>query len=292
LVLVTIAAPALGALFALGWSTVRVPDGFTLAIAAGMYLLSAIGIEVGFHRALAHRAFRCGGALRGVLGVLGSMAAQGPLLYWVAVHRQHHRHADAALDPHSPRPAGPAAFWHAHIGWMFASRPLRLAALTDLLRDPVSMAVHRTYLVWVVAGLGIPVVAGLARSGPLGALDGFIYGGLVRMFLQHHVTWSLNSFAHLWGARPNATRDASGNLWVLALPTLGAAWHNNHHAFPSSASNDFRWWQLDPGAWLIRAAARLGWVWDVRAPDGRLAGAIGDPPAGLKTTAREQAPIE
>ncbi len=237
-----------------------------------LYVLTALGIEVGYHRLFTHRAFKCAPATRFGLGVLAAMAGEGPVFFWVATHREHHRFCDKDGDPHSPHPAGFAAFWHAHIGWLIQAGDK--AAPKDLIADPTSRLLDRTYLVWFSMGLVLPAVIGSVFDGSRGALEGFLWGGLVRMFLCHQFSWSLNSLAHLIGARPYTTTDGSRNVWFLALPTLGAAWHNNHHAFPTSASNDHEWWQLDLSAWIIRAAERAGLVWDVRKPKLKLSNVI------------------
>lgn len=266
LVAAMVGLPPLGvvatAILAVHWGSVLPAS---LWLFATFYLASAIGAEVGFHRYFSHRAFKCGPTVRLVLGIFGSIAGQGPVLYWAAIHREHHRFADTEQDPHAPLPRGLSGFLRAHVGWLFASRPPDIGrALPDLLRDRVTLFVQRHYMLWFVGGLLLPAAIGGLLAGARGALEGFLWGGLVRVFVNHHVTWSVNSVCHLAGARPNATRDRSGNVWLLALPTLGGAWHNNHHAYPASATNDFHWWQLDPGAWLIRGGAACGLVWDVR----------------------------
>ena len=124
--------------------------------------------------------------------------------------------------------------------------------------------VDRTFVLWVLAGLAFPFVLGVVLTGTLvGGLTGLLWGGAVRMFLLHHATFSINSLCHFFGRRSFATSDESRNLLWLALPTLGEAWHNNHHAFPTSARHGLRWWQLDPSAWLIAGLERVGLVWDV-----------------------------
>lgn len=269
LVLSMVIAPALGALGAVGLAIWRGQVSTSALILFGaFYLISAIGVEIGLHRYFSHRTFKCGPVVRFLLGAFGSMAGQGPVLFWAAVHREHHRFADTELDPHAPGPrGGVTGFWRAHIAWLFTPRVLQMSkVLPDLIRDPTTLLIQRTYGYWLLAGLAAPALLGGALGGPYGALEGFLWGGLVRMFVNHHVTWSINSVCHTFGARPNPTRDNSRNVWLLALPSLGGAWHNNHHALPRSATNDFQAWQLDPGAWIIRSAAKLGWVWDVREP--------------------------
>jgi stearoyl-CoA desaturase (Delta-9 desaturase) len=278
-VLLMVLTPALGvvaaAIFALWRGGV---SGVAITLFFVFYIMSGIGVEIGFHRYFSHRAFKCSPRLRLVLGMLGSMAGQGPVLFWAIVHRQHHHFSDTPLDPHTPHAGGLRGFWRAHIGWMFAVSPLDFSAYgADLVRDAVTVQVHRLYLVCHALGLGVPALIGGLYAGLPGAVEGLLWGGFVRIFVNHHVTWSINSLCHLWGSSPNATKDQSRNLWPLALPSLGGAWHNNHHACPASAINTFRWWQLDPGAWIIRGAEALGLVWDVKVPPRRVLDSGGAP---------------
>ncbi|MGA2319161.1 MAG: acyl-CoA desaturase [Solirubrobacteraceae bacterium] len=246
------------------------PDLVVLAIT---YLLTGAGITVGFHRLLTHRSFKTSPALRALFAVLGSAAIEGPVIEWVSNHRKHHRFSDRPGDPHSPH-VDHASGWrgamsglfHAHVGWIFADGPLadRERYAKDLLADPLVSFIDRTFLVWVLAGLAFPFALGLALSGSIfGGLTGLLWGGAVRIFFLHHATFSINSLCHFFGRRRFATGDESRNLLWLSLPTLGEAWHNNHHAFPSSARHGLRWWQLDPSGWLIAVLERMGLVWDV-----------------------------
>jgi stearoyl-CoA desaturase (Delta-9 desaturase) len=269
--LAMVVVPAIGTLAALvmvwhvGW-----PGAAALWLFAGFYLASAIGVEIGFHRYFTHRAFKCGPTLRLVLAAFGSIAGEGPVLFWAATHRRHHSHSDTEQDPHGPNQPGFAGFWRAHVGWLFEPQPQDTGRyVPDLIRDRTTSLANRLYLLWFALGLALPAAIGFAFDGWRGALEGLLWGGMVRIFVAHQATWSINSMCHLFGARPYATHDDSRNFWPLALPTLGGAWHNNHHAFPRSAFNDFTWWQVDPSAWLIRLAAALGLVWDVRRPQAR-----------------------
>jgi stearoyl-CoA desaturase (delta-9 desaturase) len=250
---------------ALRWS-----DLLVLAIT---YALTGLGITVGFHRLLTHRSFKTSPALRGLFAILGSAAVEGPVIEWVANHRKHHQFSDEPGDPHSPH-VGHASGWHgavsglfhAHVGWILGGDALaneeRYAK--DLLTDPVVRFVDRTFVLWVILGLVFPFGLGIALTGSVvGGLTAMLWGGAVRMFLLHHATFSINSLCHYFGRRTFATSDQSRNLPWLALPTMGEAWHNNHHAFPTSARHGLRWWQLDPSAWLIAALERTGLVWDV-----------------------------
>jgi len=278
----------LGLVLVAGWlawgGALRWPDLVAFAIT---YLLTGLGITVGFHRLLTHRSFKTSAALRALFAALGSAAVEGPVIEWVANHRKHHRFSDRPGDPHSPhvdRASGwkgaIAGLYHAHLGWILGGDALadRERYARDLLADPVVCFIDRTFLLWVLAGLAFPFALGVALTGTLlGGLAALLWGGAVRMFCLHHSTFSINSLCHFFGARHFATADESRNLLWLALPTFGEAWHNNHHAFPTSARHGLRWWQLDPSAWLIAALARAGLVWDVVrvAPERELAKAAG-----------------
>ena len=259
-------APAIGTIAAVTLLIVRgTVEPVAIALCVLFYILGAIGVEVGFHRYFSHRSFKTGRGLRLFMGLCGSAAGQGPVLYWAAVHRNHHHHTDTERDLHSPIAGGWRGFWSAHVGWLLKMQTIDIAQLTpDLIKDPTTMTVQRAYLAAFAAGLIIPAAIGGVVAGPIGMLEGFLWGGLVRVFANHHVTWAVNSLCHQFGTRPYQTKDRSGNLAWLALPSFGGAWHNNHHAFPASATNDYRWWQLDPAAWFIRAVAALRLAWDVR----------------------------
>jgi stearoyl-CoA desaturase (Delta-9 desaturase) len=245
-----------------------------LAILVAMYLLTAGGVTIGFHRLLTHRAFQTYRWMRYLLTALGSMSVQGPAIDWVADHRKHHAFTDEDGDPHSPH-AGQGAglrgmvrgLWHAHVGWLFATHgqasSRRFAA--DLLEDPGMRWLSRAFPLLVLSSLLIPFLLGLGLGGGsvLAGLSALLWGGLVRIFLVHHVTWSINSICHFFGRRRFAIEDRSTNVFWLALPSLGEAWHHNHHAFPRSAFHGLRWWELDPSGWLILAMAKLGLAWDV-----------------------------
>lgn len=245
-----------------------------LAILACMYVVAYLGLTVGYHRCFAHRGFKAGPTLRYLLGILGSMNVQGPLVFWVATHRRHHQFSDKPGDPHSPHLHGNswrariAGFCYAHMGWLFAADLTNTALYgKDLLRDPAMRSVNRLYPVWALLGLLIPAGLGaLLLGGIEGAWRGLLWGGLVRVFIAYHATWALNSLTHVVGKRDFRTSDHSHNIGWLALLTLGEGWHNNHHAFPYSAVLGLRWWQLDVSALVIRGLERLGLVWDVRTP--------------------------
>ena len=245
-----------------------------LAIMLALYLLTGFGITVGFHRLLTHRSFEAPAPVRAVFGVLGSMAVQGPAINWVADHRKHHAFTDEDGDPHSPHLSrlpgllgALGGLWHAHVGWLFTheGRASRERYAPDLLRDGTIRAVDRLFFVWVVLGLAVPFGLGWLLGGSLGAaLTALLWGGLVRIFLLHHVTFAINSLCHFLGRRRFRTDDESRNVAWLAPFSFGEAWHHNHHAFPTSAFHGLRRWEIDPGGWVIGALERLGLAWDVK----------------------------
>ncbi len=246
---------------AIGWADV--------ALLAGMYFLTGIGVTVGFHRMLTHRSFQTSKPVEYGLAILGSMAVQGPVIHWVADHRKHHAHTDVEGDPHSPHTGdgkGLRGLLHAHMGWLMTEqgRAARRKYAPDLLEDPGMRFISRRFELWVVLGLAIPFAAGWLIHGDLaGALIALLWAGLVRVFLLHHVTWSINSVCHFFGRRRFATDDHSTNVFWLALPSLGEAWHHNHHAFPRSARHGLRGWELDPSAWVISLLRKMGMAWNV-----------------------------
>jgi stearoyl-CoA desaturase (delta-9 desaturase) len=260
-----------------------------LGLLAGMYVLTMIGLTAGFHRHFSHNSFQAAPAVRAALGILGSMGAQGPVLYWAAIHRRHHAFSDRPGDPHSPHLSGKGVWgwllglWHAHVGWLFVHEVTDWGRyVLDLLRDRLVFKINRLYFVWVLLGLAIPAVLGGAIAGTWeGAALGLLWGGLVRVCLCQHTVWAVNSLGHLYGSTPyrTQTRDESRNVFWLSFTAFGDNWHNNHHAFPYAAMHGLRWWQIDLAGYLIRGLRLVGLVWDVKAP----------PPHHLQE-ARQEAP--
>jgi stearoyl-CoA desaturase (delta-9 desaturase) len=238
-----------------------------------MYLICAMGVTVGFHRHLTHRSFKAKKPVRFALAAAGSIAIEGPVISWVADHRKHHVFSDKEGDPHSPH-VGHESGWlgalrglfHAHVGWLFihTQRGKRERYAPDLLKDPTIRFIDRTFLWWALGGLVLAFLLGWLIGGSLAAgLTGLLWGGAVRMLVVHHVTYSINSLCHFFGNRAYATDDHSRNLAWLAPFTFGESWHNNHHAFPTSARHGLRRWQFDPSWIVIRALEATGLVWDV-----------------------------
>ena len=276
--LATIWVPTLGTGAALVIAAIRGVGLLEITLLVSMYIVTMTGVEVGFHRLFAHRAFHERKSVRLLLGIAGSMAAQGPVIYWAATHRRHHIHSDTKEDPHSPhvRKASDgseqrfksrlAGLWHSQMGNMYTDHATNVMAFArDLSRDPVTAMVEKNYRTWVLLGLVIPTLIGALVVGTwFGALRGLLWGGLVRIFVVHHIYFANGSFSHMYGGRPFATGDESTNNYVFGVPTFGSAWQNNHHAFPSSAILGFRWYEPDVGGWIIRAGAALGLITDVR----------------------------
>jgi stearoyl-CoA desaturase (delta-9 desaturase) len=246
-----------------------------IAIAVAMYYLTGHGVTIGYHRYFTHGSFKAKRPMRIFLAIAGSMAIEGPLIRWVADHRRHHAFSDRDGDPHSPWRYGEnvagltKGFWHAHIGWMFDAELTNLDRFApDLLADPDMVRVSRAFG-WLtgVSLLLPPLVGGLVSWSWLGAATAFFWGSLVRVFILHHTTWSVNSVCHIFGERPFTSRDKSTNFWPMALLAMGENWHNLHHAEPTSARHGVLRGQLDTSARLIWLFERFGWVYDVRWPN-------------------------
>jgi stearoyl-CoA desaturase (Delta-9 desaturase) len=245
-----------------------------LGLLAVMFLATMLGISVGFHRYLAHGAFQAPFPVQAALIICGCMAAQGGPIYWVSNHRRHHQFSDLPGDPHSPHHDGDTplgglrGLWHAHVEWTLTHKLTNaLFYCKDLIRNPRLGRLNRMYFVWVLLGFLLPTaLGGLYHGTWMGALSGFLWGGMVRLFLSYHATSSINSITHRFGSRPFQTREHSTNNAWLALLTVGESWHNNHHAFQTSAFFGLRWWQIDLGAWLIWALAKSGLASNVHEP--------------------------
>ena len=238
-----------------------------------VYAATGLGITVGFHRLLTHRAFKTRRWVRATFAAMGSAAIEGPVISWVADHRKHHVYADQEGDPHSPHVdhgvgwrGALRGLFHAHVGWLFLhdQRAAKDRFARDLLDDPAIRFVDRTFVLWVALGLLVPFGLGYALGGSLGAgLTGLLWGGAVRMLVLHHVTYSINSLCHFFGSRRFDTDDHSRNLLWLAPLSFGESWHNNHHAFPTSARHGLRPWEVDISAAVIRGLESVGLAWDV-----------------------------
>ena len=274
--LLAVAVPPIGLLSAMGilWGVAFHP--LDLVLLAVLYVVCAFGTTIGFHRYFTHRGFQARTPVKAALAILGCMTMQGPLTQWVTDHRKHHALSDQDGDPHSPHAGhgdGAAAalkgFVHAHVGWLFTLKGMERGREygRDLYEDRLVRAIDRLYPLWVVLTLGLPFLVGYLVGGSWErGVEAMVWGGLLRIFLYQHATFSVNSICHLFGRRAYRSRDESRNNWLVALLVFGEGWHNNHHAFPSSARHGLDRFQLDVSWWVIRGMEKLGLVWDVKRP--------------------------
>jgi len=245
----------------------------------GGWILTGTGITIGFHRLLTHRSFETYGWMRAFWMAMGALAVQGSPLIWCAVHRKHHELSDKPGDPHSPLEHGDGwwnsikGFSHAHMGWLFAPDWMGTELkryVPDLLKERMLVSVDRLYYLWVPLSLAIPAaIGGLVTWSWTGALLGFIWGGLIRIFVVHHITWSINSVCHIFGRQEFESGDDSRNNLVCGILGHGEGWHNTHHAFPTSARHGLKWWQFDFSWLVIRGMQLVGLAWNVRLPSRR-----------------------
>jgi stearoyl-CoA desaturase (delta-9 desaturase) len=246
-----------------------------IVIGLVFYVVSGMGISMGFHRHFTHSSFKANKALRVALAIAGSLAIEGPVLVWVADHRRHHKYSDKEGDPHSPWRFGTdwkaltKGFLWAHLGWLFApARTSQQKFCPDLLADRTISRMSRLFPLWVAVSLLAPaLIGGLWSMSLTGALTAFFWASLVRICLLHHVTWSINSVCHTFGNEDFLSRDKSRNVAWLAIPSFGESWHNLHHADPTCARHGALRGQIDISARVIRWAEKLRWAWDVRWPD-------------------------
>ena len=259
-----------------------------IVIGLVFYVISGMGISMGFHRHFTHNSFKANKPLRIVMAIAGSLAVEGPVLVWAADHRRHHKYSDREGDPHSPWRFGSdvraltKGFLYAHIGWLFnPDRTSQQKFVPDLLADRPIRRISGLFELWVaVSLLGPALIGGLWSMSLTGALTAFFWASLIRICLLHHVTWSINSVCHTFGNEDFQVRDKSRNVAWLAIPSFGESWHNLHHADPTCARHGALKGQIDISARVIRWAELAGWAWDVRWPDenrlsGRLTGLRG-----------------
>jgi stearoyl-CoA desaturase (delta-9 desaturase) len=275
--LIAVIVPPLGILSAMGvlWGVAF--HWVDLLLLAGFYVLCAFGTTIGFHRYFTHRGFRTRKPVEAVLAILGCMTMQGPLTQWVTDHRKHHALSDQPGDPHSPHVGHEGGAWgaargfvHEHVGWLFDNLGMEQGREygKDLYENRLVRTIDRLYVVWVAVTLGLPFLMGYAIGGTVGAgLEALVWGGLIRIFLYQHATFSVNSICHMFGRKDFRSRDEARNNWIVALLVFGEGWHNNHHAFPASARHGLRRWQVDVSWWVIRSLEKLRLVWDVKVPD-------------------------
>ena len=250
-------------------------SGVDLGLLLGFYTVTGLGVTVGYHRLFTHRSFRAVKPARVALAVAGSLSVEGGVIDWCATHRRHHAFADKYGDPHSPHLARAAGakgvligLWHSHIGWLLDAEKSDPNEWTpDLVAEGALRWIDRAFPLFTVATFVLPAIIGGLATGTLGgALSGFLWGSLVRVFVVHHVTWSINSICHFYGREAYRARDESRNVWPLAPITFGESWHNNHHAFPWSARLGLRAWEVDFGWYAIKVLRTLRLVHDVKVP--------------------------
>ena len=246
-----------------------------LAMMLGGWCITSLGITIGFHRLCTHKSFETYRWVRALWMIIGTMSIEGAPLTWCAVHRRHHSHSDKHGDPHSPNLHGEGIWgmlrglWHGQVGWLFTgywSKPNYEKWIPDLLKDRMLVAINNRYGLLVLLSLAIPTAIGFMIEGWFGAFLGFVWGGLVRVFVTHHVTWSINSVCHVFGQRDYKSSDHSTNNALCGILAWGEGWHNNHHAFPSSARHGLKWWQFDFSWIIIRAMKLVGLAWDIKLP--------------------------
>jgi stearoyl-CoA desaturase (delta-9 desaturase) len=272
LIAVGLPPAALIVAIALLWN--RAIGPLELALMISLYVLTALGVTLGYHRMFTHRSFESSRAFRAVIAVLGSMAIEGSVITWVADHRKHHAFTDRDGDPHSPHMSGPGfwggikGLWHAHMGWLFETVGTadRNRFAPDLVKDRALRVIDKLFLLWMALSFAIPFAIGWVVGGTLGtALTALLWGGFVRVLMLHHVTWSINSVCHFFGRRRFDVEDESRNVFWLAPLSMGEAWHHNHHAFPTSAFHGLRLWErlADPTGLVIAGLEKVGLVWGV-----------------------------
>ena len=273
---IAVVVPPIGLFSAMGllWGVAFHPVDAALLI--GFYVVCAFGTTIGFHRYFTHKSFEGRTPVKVVLAILGCMTMQGPLTQWVTDHRKHHALSDRDGDPHSPHVghgdgilAAIRGFVHAHVGWLFTLKGMERGRDygKDLYEDQLVRTIDRLYMVWVVLTFGLPFAIGYAVGGTWQwGLEGLVWGGLLRVFLYQHATFSVNSICHMFGRRHYRSRDEARNNWLVALLVFGEGWHNNHHAFPASARHGLHRFQIDASWWVIKGLEKLGLVWDVKHP--------------------------
>ncbi len=264
--------PAIGTVASIAILAYTGVSGLDIALCAAMWALTVVGIEIGYHRYFSHDAFRAHPVVRHALVILACMGGQGTVISWAANHRLHHEFSDAPEDTHTPHHSGTGfvgalkGFVHAQLTWKwtypYANPSVYTAALV---KDKSVAALSKLYYVWVILGIALPgAIGGLVGGSLTAALTATLLAGVIRLFVSQQGTFLINSVCHMWGTRPYRSKDRSRNNFWFVPVSLGGAWHNNHHAFPYTANNQLRWWQVDPGYWVIWSLERVGLVWDVK----------------------------
>jgi stearoyl-CoA desaturase (delta-9 desaturase) len=244
--------------------------GWVWGVFALMYFVHVFGVTAGLHRLASHNGYSASPTVKMVLTIMGSMAAQGPLYFWVAQHRRHHIYSDKEGDPHSPNlhENKLLGLWYSHMPWMLSRNVSNWSHYAkDTLRDRTYFFVHRHYFIWVLLGLAIPAAIGALITGDaFGAWLGFIFGGLARMFCANQSAWMVGSISHRYGSRQFNTDDQSKNNWIVAILSFGEGLQNNHHAFPINYRHSIYWYEPDLTGWILAIMKKLGLVKDLKFP--------------------------
>lgn len=273
--LVVMLVPLAGFVIALQRTLTGCLSTTDIVLFGAFYFLHMGGITIGFHRYLAHKTFHTSIFFEGLLLICGSMAAQGPIMFWITTHRRHHTYSDQQGDPHSPNLHGPGllgrlrGIWYAHMPWMLAKNVSSWSFFApDVLSNRRVFFYHRTYVLWIALGLVLPAaIGGVIGSTWNAAFNGFLFGGLARIFIANQAAWCVGSVCHMIGRKPFKTDDNSANNWTVAILTFGEGLQNNHHAFPGSYRHGVTWWEPDLSGWLLTGMGKLGMVWNLRSPD-------------------------
>jgi stearoyl-CoA desaturase (delta-9 desaturase) len=228
---------------------------------AVLYMVSGLGITVGYHRLISHHSFECRPWVKAALLVAGGWALENSALRWCSDHIRHHARCDQEDDPYNAK----KGFWYSHCGWIFVKSPYRDERYESKLRkDPIIMWQHRYYIPIVLSGLALPFVVGLFSGGWRGGLGCFLLAGLCRTFLVLNSTFCINSICHLWGKQPHGTEDSSRDSWWISLVTFGEGYHNYHHTHLRDYRNGPKWYNWDPSKWLIFGLSKLGWAYNLQ----------------------------
>jgi stearoyl-CoA desaturase (delta-9 desaturase) len=226
-----------------------------------LYVISGLGITVGYHRLMAHRSFDCPNWVKAGLLIAGGWALENTALKWASSHIRHHARCDQEEDPYNAR----RGFWWSHCGWIFFSDPYADEKYSARLRqDPIVLWQHRYYVPIVLSGLMLPFLAGFLYNGWIGGLGCFLLAGVGRTFFVLNSTFCINSICHLWGSQPHGGSDSSRDSWWVSLLTFGEGYHNYHHTYQSDYRNGPRWYNFDPSKWLISSLAVLGLATSLR----------------------------
>ncbi|MDH4082048.1 MAG: fatty acid desaturase [Nitrospira sp.] len=226
-----------------------------------LYMITGLGITVGYHRLISHRSFVCPDWVKIAFLIAGGWALQNSALKWAADHIRHHAACDQDADPYNAQ----RGFWHSHCGWLFSNEHYSDEKYaTRLKQDPVIMWQHRYYMLIVLSGLALPFLVGFAHGGWMEGLGCFMLAGVGRTFAVLNSTFCINSVCHLWGSQPHSQADSSRDSWVVSLLTFGEGYHNYHHTHQSDYRNGPRWYNFDPSKWLIFTLSLFGLAWSLR----------------------------